>query len=261
DVWKALTEAEELMRWFPLRAEVKPGKDGSMLWAWEESWDWPSRIDAWEPGKLLRLTQDDYRPSEDVERSTVVMEFRLETHAGKTRLHFVHSGFGQGASWDHELDSISEGWPVELGSLRVYLERYRGRNRRVGRASASVAAPRTEVWAKLIGPEGFRLTPAEPRDGGSFEVLSPAGERLTGTVETVIPGRSVSGVVKEMAHAVLRIATWSQPDGNAGAWVWLASYGDDEDRVRTFGTAADAMLKRLFPATSAGSGSGGAPTG
>ena len=30
EVWRALTEAEELMRWFPLEAQVAPGNGGSM---------------------------------------------------------------------------------------------------------------------------------------------------------------------------------------------------------------------------------------
>ena len=243
EVWKALTDAKELTRWFPLQAQVKPGKGGSVRWSWGESKDWPSRIDAWEPGKLLRLVQDDYRPSEDVERSTVVMEFRLETRAGKTRLYFVHSGFGNGASWDNEIDSISAGWPFELRSLRLYLQRHKGRDRVVARAYATLAAG-ADVWTRLTGPEGFRLSPAEPREGGTFEMTAPTGERLTGTVDMAVPGRLVSGIVKEMDDAVLRVST--RCDGS-GASVWLASYAGDEERVRKFGNAAAAMLERLFP--------------
>ena len=34
DVWRALTDAGELMRWFPLQARVTPGKGGSVFWGW-----------------------------------------------------------------------------------------------------------------------------------------------------------------------------------------------------------------------------------
>jgi len=91
EVWRALTDAEELMRWFPLEAEVTPGAGGAMRWSWEEHFDWPTRIDAWEPGRRLRLVQDDYRPAADVEPARVVMEFTLETRAGKTRLRLVRA--------------------------------------------------------------------------------------------------------------------------------------------------------------------------
>ena len=62
DVWRALTAAEELVRWFPVDARVTPGPGGSMVWSWGENWDWATRIDAWEPGRLLRLVQEDARP-------------------------------------------------------------------------------------------------------------------------------------------------------------------------------------------------------
>ena len=32
EVWRALTDAGELMRWFPLQARVTPGKGGSVFW-------------------------------------------------------------------------------------------------------------------------------------------------------------------------------------------------------------------------------------
>jgi len=34
DVWRALTDARELVRWFPLDARVTPGAGGSMVWSW-----------------------------------------------------------------------------------------------------------------------------------------------------------------------------------------------------------------------------------
>jgi uncharacterized protein YndB with AHSA1/START domain len=33
-VWRALTDAQELMRWFPLGAEVVPGAGGSVTMSW-----------------------------------------------------------------------------------------------------------------------------------------------------------------------------------------------------------------------------------
>jgi uncharacterized protein YndB with AHSA1/START domain len=246
DVWRALTEAEELMRWFPLEARVTPGPGGSMHWSWGEGWSWETRIDAWEPGRLLRLVQDDYRPSDEVATSRVAMEFTLETHAGKTRLRLVHSGFGRGAAWDHELDSISEGWPSELRSLRLYLQRHRGRARHVGRALLSLAVPPQAAWAKLVGPEGLRLSPAEPQPGAAFEVVAPTGERLRGTVEACLPRQSLTGTVRELDDALLRLTAWRGPDGKTNVWVWLAAYTGDPQRVRAFQQKAQDLLGRLF---------------
>jgi len=54
-VWKALTDATELMRWFPLRATVSPGAGGLIHMEWDETYNADSTIEAWEPGRHLRI--------------------------------------------------------------------------------------------------------------------------------------------------------------------------------------------------------------
>ena len=58
EVWRALTDAGELVRWFPLQARVTPGAGGKMFWGWDNHWAWESDIDVWEPGKRLRLLEN-----------------------------------------------------------------------------------------------------------------------------------------------------------------------------------------------------------
>ena len=50
-VWKALTEADELTRWFPLEAKVNPGVGGSVEMSWTKYSVWDSRIEIWEPNR------------------------------------------------------------------------------------------------------------------------------------------------------------------------------------------------------------------
>src|SRR5262245_30524750 len=52
-VWKAITEAEELVRWFPQDAKVKPGKGGEIVYCWG-GLEGRCRILAWQPPKHLR---------------------------------------------------------------------------------------------------------------------------------------------------------------------------------------------------------------
>src|SRR3954466_777653 len=86
DVWRALTDAQELVRWFPVGARVTPGAGGTMLWTWGEGWDWETRIHAWEPGRMLRLVQTDARPYDtsgnplpagEAEPQRIAIEFTL----------------------------------------------------------------------------------------------------------------------------------------------------------------------------------------
>lgn len=255
EVWRALTDAEELIRWFPTKARVTPGHGGTMFWSWEDGWDWESRIEDWQPGRLLRLVQENARPYDaqgralapgEVESARLVVEFTLETHAGRTRLRVVHSGFGTGAAWDNELDGATEGWQSELRSLRHYLERHRGHDRRIGRARLTTATPRDAAWAKLVGPEGFRLTPDRPEAGQPYEATTPSGERLGGTVELCLPRQSFVGTVRELDDGMFRLATWSDARGDTGIWVVLATYMEDGGRMREFGKQAQEKLEKLF---------------
>ena len=53
-VWKALTDAEELTRWFPLNAGVTPGVGGSVWMSWTDTEGEGAPIEVWEPERHLR---------------------------------------------------------------------------------------------------------------------------------------------------------------------------------------------------------------
>lgn len=254
DVWRALTEAGELVRWFPLDAKVTPGKGGSMHWSWGDAWAWGTRIAEWQPGRRLKLVQDEFRPYDatghalpgaKLERVALALEFTLETHAGKTRLRFVHSGFGRGDAWDDEFDGISLGWPMELRSLRHYLGRHRGRDRHVGRALVATSESRDAAWARLTG--AFRVTPMPPTPGRPYTLEAATGDRFTGTLELYQPGRTMWGTVAELDDGVFRMST-HRAGGQTGVEVWVASYMPDASRVKAFETKAREVMGRLFPA-------------
>ena len=255
DVWRALTDAEELVRWFPLDARVTPGQGGTMYWSWGDTGDWRSRIDAWEPGRLLRLVQDDARPYDaegrplpagQVEPARLAMEFTLETHRGTTRLRLVHSGFGHGSAWDHEFEGISEGWQAELRSLRHYLRAFRGRDRTFGRAWLTTDVPRDVAWARLVGATGFRVQPDDSSEGDAYEATVPGGRRLSGTIELNLPGQTLLATAREMGDGLFRLLTWTDPTGRTGVWASLATYAGDPSLVRDFTERAQSALERLF---------------
>lgn len=253
DVWRALTEARELTRWFPLEARVTPGQGGSMLWSWGEAWNWETRIDVWDPPRLLRLVDDNYRPYDaegrplptgQVAPARVAIEVTLEARAGKTRLRLVHSGFGSGSGWDDEFDGISMGWQFELRSLRHYLQRHRGRNRYTGWARITTAELPQSAWARLVSANGFKFTNAFLEVGNSYEVTSPSDQRLTGTVELHMPGRQFFGTVRELNDGIFRLSTY-RAAGQTGVDVWLTAYEPDP-RIEEFQKKARELLHRLF---------------
>jgi hypothetical protein len=225
-----------------------------MCWSWDKTWDWRTRIDAWEPKHRLRLVQDEDqaydaegRPVATARKAgaPLAMEFTLEAGRGSTRLRLVHSGFGRGAEWDDEFDGISHGWPAVLRSLRHYLQRHRGRDRHVIRVLASTAAPVEEAWSRLTGPDGFALEPAQPRAGAPFEARVFGGDRYHGTTELLAPGRLFQGVVPALGGGVFELTT-HRAEGRCGIQAWLSCWGARDAALDRFGADAQKGLERLF---------------
>src|SRR5215469_15651972 len=101
-VWKAITDAEELTRWFVDHAMVTPGVGGTCWVAWgegEAQQAYSKRIEVWEPPHLLKLgpqgpEEGDTGPSPEAQAATalappIIDEYTLETRGGRTLLRFV----------------------------------------------------------------------------------------------------------------------------------------------------------------------------
>ena len=254
EVWTALTDAGELVRWFPLTATVTPGVGGSVRWAWDEAWPWTFRIEAWEPARRLRLVHEGYQPFDADGQplagsagaaSPVAVEFTLEGERGRTRLRLVHSGFGRGAEWDDEFEGISHGWPFELRSLRHYLRHHRGRDRQFAWGRATTGLPPEAAWARLTSAEGFLLSPARPETGSTYEVQAVSGERFAGTAELFAPPHEMAGTVPALEDGLFRLATY-RAAGKTGITVWLAKWGAVSPIFSNFATNAQEALDRLF---------------
>src|SRR5215470_3717550 len=89
ELWKALTEAAEIQRWFAPEVRVTPGEGGSMWISWGEGIEGEAQIVAWEPGRRL-VTRMGER----------TVEYIIESNGAETVLRLVHSGFGPDASFD-----------------------------------------------------------------------------------------------------------------------------------------------------------------
>jgi uncharacterized protein YndB with AHSA1/START domain len=260
EVWRALTDPEELVRWFPLQAEVRPGVGGEIRWAWGERFDWATRIAAWEPGQRLLLTQASSVPFDLAGRpiadgsappATIALEFTLAKSGGGCRLRVVHSGFGLGAAWDDELEGISHGWQGELRSLRHYLTRHHGQDRHVGWAfrtlppSASTAP--AQALARLTSADAFAIEVTTLAPGLPWAVRTPWGETLRGEVALALPTGEIAGSIRELGGGFLRLHAW-RAGGSTAVGVWLATWwGGHRDTVREFERRAGEALERLFP--------------
>src|SRR5260221_10173613 len=98
EVWRAVSTGEGISSWFAPVAEVEPGVGGKITIAWAPEMEGSSRIDAWEPGRHLRVAQDrgGGQPPSGV-------DYFIETREGATVMRLGQSPFCPGPGFDNEL--------------------------------------------------------------------------------------------------------------------------------------------------------------
>lgn len=247
-VWNAITNDVELRRWFPTEARIDPRVGGELVWGWKGLHTWVQKIDIWEPGTRLRTRYDS--PVEDGRggRVPLFVDFLLEGSGGKTTLRLVHSGFGPESSFDGEYDGISRGWPVELESLRLYLERHAGMDRQLAWRTMSIDVAPDEAWRRLTSDQGLACGPKldELRAGEKFRFRTAAGDLFEGHA-LHCHRREFSGVASSHGDGFIRIAV-ERCTGEPMVWLWLATYGQPQANIEALAQRWDAMLHGLFAA-------------
>jgi uncharacterized protein YndB with AHSA1/START domain len=247
-VWKALTDPEELVRWFPLEARVEPGVGGNIFLGWDAGTGGNCRIERWDPGR--RLTTGWVEPVDgtvDAERRALVVDYNLEGRGGSTVVRLVHSGFGADSKWDEEYGGVVRGWQFELRSLRHYLERHRGRQRRMAWARVEVERAPAEVWERLWSAGGLLREGSVPEteEGRPYSFTMATGERIEGRVLVHPQPREFGGTVEKMDDAIFR--TGYEFCGNRWeAMIWLSSWTRSEGEIRDIEGRWQGLLEGLF---------------
>jgi len=226
-VWRAISEGEELRRWFPIDARVKPGVGGSIFLSWGPACEGEAPITIWETGKHLR-----WEESHENGAVVIAVDFFVEAaERGQTRLRLVQSGFGRGAKWDDMYDSISNGWKFELLSLDHYLSRHRGIDRTGKWLTVASPLPPEQAYDRLVARGALAQDAALtdfPADG-EYRFTGPDRRIYSGRVLRTIPHRSFVATVRELDDAILRIEIERAPASQSMPGVWLAIWGPKRD--------------------------------
>jgi uncharacterized protein YndB with AHSA1/START domain len=235
-VWKALTEGEELTKWFPLDARVTPGKGGKIWMSWGPGFEGESRIEIWEPGRHLRKVQAPGATEKEATRTPFVVDFYLEGEGGSTILRLVQSGFGEGQEWADEYDAIDTGWGLYLKNLRHYLERHRG-TPCIHRFEflPPLAMTREQAWSRLEA--ALRL----PSAAGETFARDLPGARIEGRIEVVAPLSTIALVLSNYNDSFLWIVLCSMR-GQCFASFELFGFGVGRDRVDELTKAVHRLL-------------------
>ena len=124
-VWRALTETEQLARWCSPAAEISARKGGLFRASVDRVTEFEAHIELFEPGRRLRLI---YLPSAAMPRADTVMvdDFMLEPVPGGTIVRLLASGVPATLEWDTQYRRLRTSWQQAIIRLKVLLERQAG---------------------------------------------------------------------------------------------------------------------------------------
>lgn len=233
-VFRALTDADQLQRWFAPRAEVTPGKDGSIELFWDHAVHTRCQILQWNPPDRLAISWQEGSGSESQ------VAFHLSGGAGACELRLIHSGFG--AEDDDIYHSIARGWTIETRVLRHYLQRFAGQDRylRLGRTLVpDMNAARWKALAQRLSmpdPAILRQGQHFPLDAGTD--LLPGATLLLGIVD-----EDLLVELDALDGGLVRLSIESV-GGELQLWLWVMTWNDRKE-------AADRLFDHLSQAIDA----------
>jgi uncharacterized protein YndB with AHSA1/START domain len=225
-VWRAMTDEREMVRWFPLDAKVEPGPNGSVYLSWLNEFAATTQIQVWDPPHHLRTGWSFHE-----EGPTQITDYYIETRGGRTVVRAVTSGFPLDDSWDGWVEGTKRGWAFELRSLKHYLERHSGEPRHVLYLRRRIPISNEEAWSRLLNER--ELSPW--LTGGEVFDHRPAGQ--------------LAAVVNDPRDALFRVSVESAAPGTDQREIvlWLSAWGDQEGRINQLRTRWASLLERLYP--------------
>jgi uncharacterized protein YndB with AHSA1/START domain len=150
-VWKAISEGEELTRWFVDDATVTPGVGGTISISWDGGEMSSGTIEAWEPNKKLRkkLAPLEMGALKSDPAVPMIDEYTIERRDGKTVLRLVCSGIPDAPEWDGFYNGTDSGWGSFFRTLRHYLEHHRGQPRATIKVIGKMTGSLDDAWGRL----------------------------------------------------------------------------------------------------------------
>ena len=169
-VWKAISDGEELTRWFVEAATVEPGVGGTISVSWgggersaEQDRSMGAEPEAADEAGAVRHGRGESDPA-----VPMIDEYTIERRDGKTVLRLVSSGIPDAPEWDGFYNGTDTGWESFFRTLRHYSSITAASRARPSRSLASwparsrmpgrVCAPRLNPWAPLSSTRRRRFS-------------------------------------------------------------------------------------------------------
>lgn len=247
-VWRAITEAEEITRWYVPEAEVDLRQGGTYRVSWGEGMDGESEIAALEPERRLRLEHRPMPGSPEMPTGPIVEEYVIEGEGGRTVLRLVTSGIPATEDWDWFYEGTKRGWTIFLMGLKHYLERHPDTPRDQIQVMQGLADSFEDAWRTLVGPEGlgFEQPIDDAAPGDRYRARTGFGQEMEGEFLLADPPYRLLVTVENLGDALLGVAFEQMGPANM-LYVSLSTFGLDDDRVSSMRGRWTAWAGELYP--------------
>lgn len=229
-VWKALIEAEQIVRWYAPEAEVDAREGGRYFVSWGEGMGGESCIDVLEPEKRLVLRHV-WEGAAALD-PPMMEEYLLESRGDLTVVRLVQSGIPATAEWDDFYEDTGRGWKMFLAGLSHYVVKHLGRARETIVFMQPVTIPLDEAWNTLVGPKGLAangtLEGVEP--GSRISLTTAFGQRLEGEVLVCEPPHTLTVTIDNLEDSLLAL-DFERIDGKMFLYANLSIFGLARARV------------------------------
>jgi hypothetical protein len=158
----------------------------------------------------------------------------------------VHSGFGEGANWDGQVDGTLGGWTYFLWNMGYCLTRHRNARRVMVSARKRVPASRAQFWESLFTSGLIGASSADSSAGASCTIT--LGRAFDAVVQTSDPPFRFAARIPSLEDALLFIELEGGVPSGFHAGFWLSTYGLSNDTVMQLQGALDETVARLAEA-------------
>lgn len=121
-VWRALVEPEMLAQWCAVQAQVDGRVGGYYSVRARLFGQRDAHIDAYEPGRRLRLILHPSPGWPPAGEEVIVEDFMIDSNGKETVLRLFGSGVPGSSEWDATLKRLRSAWAVAFTDLKRHLE-------------------------------------------------------------------------------------------------------------------------------------------
>lgn len=249
DVWKAISEAEEVTRWFVVDAEIDGRVGGTYRISWGEGMDGVSDITVFDPERHLQVQHRPMEGAPDLATGPMIEEYFIESDGDRTTVRLVSSGIPETEDWDWFYEGTKRGWTIFMLGLRHYLENHFGTPRDQVVSMIGLPGSCEDAWPVLFGPDGLGLSGAleGAAAGDSYEGTTSFGQALSGEVLLIDPPYRLLATVEGLNDALLG-ATLEQMGDSNFLYLALSTFGLGAERVEALRAEWEPFGAGLFPA-------------